>query len=433
MKKKMVSMLLVMTVCVSLITGCGGNTTTEQGSGDSNSAESTTVVSTKKEDLLLWLPPNSTDDSMDGVFWQEALAPWAEENNVNLTIEITPWGGYEEKYLTGFASGSGPDVGLMYLEMISDFIDMGALADMSGYFEQEEIDNYLYFDSGYVRNGQYGVPVIVGNARIPLFNMDLLEQAGVTELPTTWDEVTETALKVKDANLDNVIPFALAWGGTSIGTLNSSFYPFMWQASGEIYDEAGENVALMDTDGAVRAAQFLYDLRFTHEVMPDECLTLTDNSVLDEFVAGRVAIMMGATANSEMLDNAGLNWDFVPYFVEDQAAVWVASDMLIMNDACENKELAASLVKEITSATVMEAYHTEILPFPPISKDETFLIDEKFKDLYENQTEHFKTLPVATGSFKVMDALYKNLQLLMMGQLTPEEAIQLTVEYANNL
>lgn len=60
----------------------------------------------KKTDLLLWLPPFAAGDdgALDKEFWTETLAPWAAENNVDLTIEITPWGNYEEKYLTGFSS-----------------------------------------------------------------------------------------------------------------------------------------------------------------------------------------------------------------------------------------------------------------------------------------------------------------------------------------
>jgi len=53
--------------------------------------------------------------------------------------------------------------------------------------------------------------------------------------------------------------------------------------------------------------------------------------------------------------------------------------------------------------------------------------------MYENQNEYLHTLPVANGSFKVMDTLYKNLQLMMLGDLTPEEAIQKTVEYSESI
>ena len=103
-----------------------------------------------------------------------------------------------------------------------------------------------------------------------------------------------------------------------------------------------------------------------------------------------------------------------------------------MNSASQNKELAASLIKYITSAEVMAKFHTEIAPFPPITRDEAYNDDERFKEMYED-AEHLHTLPVANCAFKVMDTLYKNLQLMMLGDLSPEEAIQNTVDYAESI
>ena len=36
------------------------------------------------------------------------------------------------------------------------------------------------------------------------------------------------------------------------------------------------------------------------------------------------------------------------------------------------------------------------------------------------------------GSAAVYDNLYKNLQLMMLGQMTPEEALKNAADYANN-
>lgn len=58
-----------------------------------------------------------------------------------------------------------------------------------------------------------------------------------------------------------------------------------------------------------------------------------------------------------------------------------------MNSASQNKELAASLIKYITSAEVMAKFHTEIAPFPPITRDEAYNDDERFKEMYED-AEH---------------------------------------------
>lgn len=436
-KKHLFSALLAATMAAALLSGCQKEVAPQKAEDASSAAKQTTAktpqVEGKKTDLLLWMPPFGTGDSLDKEFWTNALSPWAEEHHVNLSIEITPWGNYEEKYLTGFSSGEGPDVGYMYLEMFNDFIEMGTLADVDSYFTQEEKDNYLYYDKGFMKGGQYAIPFVVGNARIPFFNMDILKKAGITTLPATWEELTDTLVKIKEANLDHVMPFAQEWADPAIGALNNIYYPYLWQAGGDIYNADGTQVALMDNGAAVEAAQFLHDLKFKYGVLTDESLALSGPEVRSQFCEGHVAVASMDANSASILTDAGINWSFIPSFEKTTKATWVASDALIISSACKNKELAASLVKYMTSADIMARFHKEIAGFPPITKDEAYNDNPAFRDMYENQNEYFRTLPVANGSFKVMDTLYKNLQLMMLGDLTPEEAIKKTVDYSESI
>jgi len=420
MRKKLLATVLIISMIGCLF-----------AAGQAESAEAKTAG--KKADLLLWLPPFGDADSLDQTFWTDALQPWAEKNNVNLEIEITPWGGYEEKYLTGFASGEGPDVGYMYLEMFNDFIEMGTLAEIDSYFTDAEKQNYIYWDKGKVKGRQYVLPFIVGNPRIPFMNMDILAEAGVTEVPVTWDELIAATVKIKN-KVPGVIPFAQEWADPAIGALNNIYYPYLWQSGGEIYNDEGTAVALLDNGAGVEAAQFLYDLKFKYGVISDECMAMAGTQVRDAFIQGRVAIASMDARSAGAIEKAGLkNWTFIPSFQNKTKAIWVASDSLIMNSASENKELAASLMKYITSAPVMTSYHKEISSFPPISYDEAYNDNPIFKDMFNNDSKYFHTLPVAEGSFMVMDTLYKNLQLMMLGDLSPEKAIENTVKYSKSV
>ncbi len=422
--KKLISMVLVFVLVVGIFSACGSQ----------NSSDGDSQAKGDKTDLLLWLPPFAAGDdgALDHEFWVNTLEPWATENNVNLTIEITPWGNYEEKYLTGFSSGQGPDVGYMYLEMFNDFIEMGAIEPLDSYLTDAERDNYLYLDQGFVKGKQYTMPFVVGNARILFFNQDILEKAGVTELPTTWQDLIDVALKIKEANLPGVMPIAGEWADPAIGALNNLYYPYLWQAGGELYNEDGSEITLMDNDAAVKAAQFLHDLKFKYEVVTEESMSLVGTELRNQFIAGNIGIASMDAKSGKVLTDAGINWEFVASLKDQNRATWTAADALILNSACEHKDLAASLIKYITSAPVMEQFHSEISAFPPLTKDAKYLDDERFKPIYED-VDALHTLYVADGAFKVGDALYKNLQLMMLGDLTPEEAIQKTVEYANTL
>ena len=51
---------------------------------------------------------------------------------------------------------------------------------------------------------------------------------------------------------------------------------------------------------------------------------------------------------------------------------------------CENKELAAKLIKYVTSKDVMSDFHTRVSEQPLITADDTYTGDERFSDLFTN-------------------------------------------------
>lgn len=389
-------------------------------------------------ELSLWMPPyvSSDDDTaLDLGFWQETLAPWAEENNVKLNISIIPWGNYEERYLTAFVGNEGPDVGYMYNEMLYEYISNDMLEPMDDYVTDEQRENSLYLNQGVIMGKQYTIPFSVGGARVMYYNMDLLSEAGVTKEPETWEEFTNAAIKVKENCADDVIPFAGDWATQSVGSLNHLYYPYMWQAGGELFNEEGTEVALLDNDGAVDAAQFLYDLRFKYEVIPEESMTFQENDVITLFSEGKIAMCCLSNAISSTFTDAGINWSFVPGLkmnAESEWKTWIGADSLVLNKASKNKDLAYSLISYITSTPVMTIVHSDLFTEIPLNRDEPYLADEAFKDM-SMESDNLRVLPVAKNAANVMQSLKSNLQLMMMGNITPGQAIQDTVTYAQGL
>ncbi len=439
MKKRRVLRVLAATLSAAIVlstAGCGGSpdNSSENSTNEETSDEAAAKTEGNPSELTFWFPPfaSGDDGTLDKEFWAAALEPWAEEHNVDLTIEIIPWGNYEEKHLTGYSSGEGPDITYMYSEMIGSFIDMGIIEALDEYLTDEDREHYVYIDKGMIRGKQYMLPIVVGNARILVVNKDIMEQAGVTELPSTWQDLVDIGLKVKEANLDGVMPFAQEWADPAIGALNDIYYPYLWQAGGDIYNEEETEVALLDNDAAVRTAQFMYDLRYKYEILPEESMSLVGSELLNQFKAGNVAMAYIDTKAADQLTDAGINWDFVPSLEDKTTATWIATDGLVVNSASKNKELAVELAKYITDTEVMTKFHKDIVSYPPITVDEEYLDDERYKAMYED-TEHLRSLPKATNAFKVMDTLYKNLQLMMLDDLTPEEAIENTVEYSKSI
>ncbi|MGM9660985.1 MAG: ABC transporter substrate-binding protein [Faecousia sp.] len=408
MNRKILALLLALVMVVGMFAGCG------KSKSSSN-------------ELTLWMAPMAGSDAevTDAEFWTEVANTFGKENNCTVKVEIIPWDSYEEKYLTGVTSTDGPDVGWLYMEMFYDYIEMGALADLDSYFTAEDKANYLYYDLGNIQGGQYALPFVVGNPRVLLANTDILAQAGVDAIPTTWDELTAACDAVL-ANCPGVTPLIQDWGNPHYGSLNEIYWPYFWSAGGEIVDDEG-NLTLNSPEG-LEATKFLYDMAQKGYLGSNS--TACDD-VKAPFTNGDVAFVIMASGNALQL--SGVNWDYVTALKGPQdAETFVAADSLVMFNSCENKELAAKLMKYLTSTEVMTKYHQTITDQPPITVDEAYTGSEIFSTLFTDDAGMLRSLPVFKGASSMYDALFKNIQSMMLGELTPEEVLSKTTEYYNS-
>ena len=395
-------------------------------------------ISYGAETLTLWLPPYGSEDVLDQKIWEPVLKEFEEQYDAKINLEIIPWANYEEKYMTGIAGGQGPDVGYMYAEMFPSFIEMGALRPIAEYVTQEDRDNYFYLDRGVMFGKQYGLPIILGNPAILYYNADILNELGV-EPPTNWEEFKDIAIKAtKDTDGDGKIDqwgFAPGWGASYFGEMNYLWYCWLWQAGGDLFSEDLTKVAFNSPAG-LEAAQFLYDLRLTHNVIPDGFTSQNNHEMFANFFGnGKAAfIVHQSAAAGKVLDKEfpDLHWGFVPSLKNKQKGTFVAIDQLVLLSSAKNPELAFKLMRHLTSGKAMTRFH-EFNPWPPIARDEGYNGNPLFKEMYEKDYEAFRPLPLAPHGFKIYDYLYKQLQLMMMGKKTPEEALADAEKYSNDL
>ncbi len=413
-KKHMTKKLMATLLAATMVAGLGITSFAEEAAEDFSGVE-----------LSFWTAPFGENDA---AFFEEKLADWEERTGATVNIEVIPWDSYEEKYMTGVASGTGPDVGYIYNEMLYNYIDSGAILPIDDYFTDEEKENYIYWNNGKVLGEQYLLPYIVGAPRILFANMDLLAEAGYDAVPTTWDELVEVAKAVKETT--GKIGYDVPWGGY-FGDLNEIYFTYLWQAGGDLCDDEG-NLTL-DTEAALNAAEFVYSLK-TDGIISDSCVSRDSSAVSDDFKSGEVAMYIASSTAATKITEAGINWDYVPFTTNVTGGTFVANDSLVLMSGCENKEAAISLMKELTSPEIMQAFHEELYSMPPITTEETYVDDPKFESMYSGETaEQFHALPVMKNFSQIESALYANLQQMMMDEMTPEEALQATMDYASSL
>lgn len=418
--KKLLAIVLAAVLLAGVLAGCG--------SSGSSSGGGSSQASGEPKELTFWMPVYQFGDGpSDEEFWTEKLDAFEAEHNCTVNLEILSWTDYVTTIYTGLLSGDGPDV--VYTTEVYDLIDAGLLAPLDEYFTEEEKENYIYLEqAAYNEEGQLcTLPMMVGNACVMYFNMDILEAAGITELPTTWDELFDVCKAIKESN-PNVWPFIQPWGASNgTSALMTGFWPYFFQAGGTVLDENGE--LNMDSEATLETLNFIK--RMKDEGIFDDSITSMDDPP-GKFVSGEAAIIVAGTGNASTFTENGINWQSV-LSMEGSAGMGtkIAVNSLAISADCEEKELAAELIKYLTSASVMDDFHSEIYGMASVTKDATYEEPEPFQSMYAEHSDVMYVVPAFEGSTSFENTMMQNIQLMLTGSLTPEEVISETMTYYN--
>lgn len=435
MKKKLVSTLLCLAMVAGMMAGCGSK---QEESADST-AESTEGEA-KTDTLEVWLPAKLNGE--DEAVWDEISAPFEEEHGVDVTFQFISWKDYEAKYSSAISSNSGPDVGYMYVEMFPTYIDAGAVEDLGPYLTEEDYENYTVLGDQYKIFGKnYGIAQAGPEAVLAMYyNTDILDSLGESA-PETWEDVVRIAKEAtQDTDGDGTIDqygIAQGWGQTFYQDLNWNWYSFLYQAGGDIFDEDGK--CILDNEDGIETAQFLYDLKNTDNVLPEDTMSLTNSEAFEKyFLTGKAAIgfVTAGTSTFEQLKDEGINFGFTYELQGNDGYMGARAsvDQLVLMSAAEDKDLAFEFIKYVTGEEGGAKYH-ELTQSNPNMKGQEWYGLEEIEEPYTKAVEDGTIRPItaARRATEVYDYLWKELQEMMNGSVTPEEAMQAVTEYANGL
>ena len=157
---------------------------------------------------------------------------------------------------------------------------------------------------------QYGAPLIA-SARALFVNEDLLKQAGVAAVPTTWDELLAAATKVA------AIGGGVAGYGMPLGSEEAQAESAIWfYGAGGGFGDADE--ITIDTPENLKGAEFIQTMVNAGATQPDA--GATDRSpLMDVFVQGKIGMIIGLppTVGQIAEANPALNYSINPIPTSD--------------------------------------------------------------------------------------------------------------------
>jgi ABC-type glycerol-3-phosphate transport system substrate-binding protein len=251
----------------------------------------------------------------------------AAHPNVKITFDNSPHDNFEQKILTAFAGGQGPDVFWAGDWMVPQFVEAGIIAPVDPTaFGADGLEDYaaLYEDGSLdaftVDGSIYTGGVSEYNTFSLIYNADILAEAGFEPLskdePITWDQLAEIAAAMVTEEDGKLVRTGLTWPpNTPIWTV-LILEPMLRQLGGELLNpETGQPDFLQPA--MVDVMNYIVDLRSTNAVDPAMYTNL-----LEDFASGRVGMIIGGPWAAKPLSeiNPDLNWDTAPLPQFDAAA-----------------------------------------------------------------------------------------------------------------
>lgn len=327
------------------------------------------------------------------------------------------------------AGDTSIDVMALDVVFVSEFASAGWLTSLDEYFGEDVQAAYI---PGTIEGAKwdgklYAMPWFT-NASMFFYRTDLLEEAGVTEVPTTyqgWIDVYE--------KLGGKVDYAFAYQGSSSEAMVCSWAEFVWNEGGDILNAEGQPAV---TDPAVvaatdRMASYIgkyapegtttYAETESQQVFQEgkslTCRTWSGtwnifNNEAESSVAGKVGVTNLPVANEGDVPHAclgGLDVAINGAISDEQKAAAIEFITWLTSQETEKKMTLYSAQPPAVSAVYTDAEILEAIPF--------------YGDFFPI-ISNGKGRPASPYYAELSDAIQRNVHQALTGALSAEEALR---------
>ncbi len=240
-------------------------------------------------------------------WWKTFETDFEKDNSgIDINVEVISWNDIYTTVNTRVANNQAPDI--LNIDVFADYQADDLLLPAQDYVSEETYGKMYeaFLEQSNVDGTIWAIPDLA-SARAMYYNKDILEGAGVTAPPTTWDELTEACKKIKEK-----YPDVYPWGiDMTTDEGQAAFAYYIWNNGGDFTDADGnwtlnspENVA------AIEYAIQLYKDGYTNSDPANE----TRYDLQDMFGTGKVAMMIAPNSLPTYIKDGGneVNYGMAP-------------------------------------------------------------------------------------------------------------------------
>jgi multiple sugar transport system substrate-binding protein len=356
--------------------------------------------------LNLLVPTYS--DTTQGL-WEGVIKDFEAENeDITVKLETQSWDNLNDVVTTKIQANKAPDImnGGPFAGFASDEllypIEEVVSADTLADFQES------FVDASSVDGVQYGAPLIA-SARALFVNEDLLAQAGVAAVPTTWDELLEAAKKI------SALGGGVAGYGMPLGSEEAQGESAIWfYGSGGGFGDA--DAITIDTPENLTAAQFMQKMVTEGATQPDAGAT-NRSPLIEVFVQGKIGMVIGLPPTVGQIEdgNPELNYSINPIPTQDGSAftLGVADHLMAFKNDDKKKEAITKFLDFFYSPDQYVNWVTTEKFLPTTKSGADALSGEEDLKPFLSALPDAKFYPSTNAKWAATDAAFKSL----VGQL----------------
>jgi multiple sugar transport system substrate-binding protein len=270
------------------------------------------------------------------------------------------------------------------------------------------------------------VPLLM-QVNLGVCHKDVLAAAGITKCPESWDELTEMAIKVKAAGY---VPTDYTAAQTL--TLNHSFYPYLWQAGGEVLTADGKKAAFNSAEG-LKALEFIKRMVDSGWTSP-QSLTTVEAIEQSAVGKGRQAFINGAsniltlrkTIAPDKLVSAA------PLTDRNRVAAGSVGGLSVLATS-RAKPAAKAWIDFLTSPEQMRTFNQKNGYYAPRTSVTGLFADDPGMALGEKYLDTVRVGVINPKARELMDVIKPHLQAALLGKVEPKAALAAAETEVNEL
>lgn len=311
------------------------------------------------------------------------------------------------------------------------FASAGWVEPLNAYMTEEEMDAYLpgAMYANYYKGNYYGIPYRTDTGML-YYRKDLLEKHN-RQVPTTWDELVETAQYIMEKEGDNMAGHAGSW--KQYEGLTCNLMEFVWSYGGKVLDEDGNVV--FDSPESIAALTRMVDMVNKEQITPEGVITFGSGDARAVFFAGNMVFLRDWPSgwsksqdadNSKVVGKVGIA--ALPTGGEGQESYSTLGGWQIMvSSFSEHKEEAVAFAKFRASEYAQILMAKELSHIPSLkalySNEEVLASMPFLEDMYP-AIVHAYPRPKAPYYAELSNILQVETQQAFIKQKTPEEAVK---------